>query len=752
MDRLAYLDQAMTLLNEALELSPGYWPARFALAMTAFSAPPFLGLTDEAIRNFEILIAEGGQGIESVLLQAYLNLGEALLRAGREEEAMGRWREGLERFPDDEALARKVSGGEEDDPVPFEPAPDPGGPEPVYALEPITVEAGSFALGDPRAGIPVTSTAVYNTPGGAADVLQAFQTMPGVTRMSEGSDLYVRGGDAAETAVFVDGVRVHEAGMFERLDGSLFGILDPAVLRRAYFSSGGFSVRYGDALSGVLDAETVGIPPVESWRLGANVVSLGGTLRRHLGEGGGAWASATATDVRALLALQGREEEYPRSPRAGQITAGIAFLGDDGTELRTTALGVWDRSDKLIRALGYQGTFTGSNGTTMVATRFLRALASGGSLTVSGGATRRTTGFRLGVLDRHRTDDALEVRAAAQREDGHSWLRVGSEARYLRSAERGTVPTVEAFAPGSPSQALPGRPVGHSHVGGYVEGGARPADKVAFTAGMRVDRLPGESGWTADPRVSAAFEHGGWTVRSGVGVFHQSRLRVRYQEPDGGSPSGTARRARHLALGLERDGRWPVRVEIYEKRYDRYAPDGALGPMAVAGSARGVDVIVRRPVGGIRGWISYSFLHRRATLADGRVVPANTDVTHSASVVATGWLNERWELGGTGRFASGRPFTPVEGPRSSPEPRATTSPDYGAPNSDRMPAYVRLDGRLTHYRSVRGGLLVIYLEALNLLARRNLMSYQYDGDYAHRYAVETFFAERTLILGVEARF
>ncbi|MGD8279144.1 MAG: TonB-dependent receptor plug domain-containing protein, partial [Gemmatimonadota bacterium] len=317
MDRLSYLDRATNMLEEALELSPGYWPARFSLAMTDFSAPPFLGLTGEAIEHFQRLIAEGGQGIESVLPEVYLHLGEALLRAGRREEAMESWREGLKRFPDDPALAGKVAGGERDRLDPSDSTPAGVGPEGAYEMEPITVQAGSFALGDPRAGIPVTRTQVYNTPGGTADVLQAFQTMPGVTRLGEGSDLYVRGGDASETAVFIDGLRVHEAGMFERLDGSLFGILDPAVLRRAYFSSGGFSVRYGDALSGVLDAETEGIPPVESWRAGVNVVSLGGTLRRHLGNRAGVWASATATDVRGLLALQGREEEYPNAPRAG---------------------------------------------------------------------------------------------------------------------------------------------------------------------------------------------------------------------------------------------------------------------------------------------------------------------------------------------------------------------------------------------------------------------------------------------------
>ncbi len=53
---------------------------------------------------------------------------------------------------------------------------------------------------------------------------------------------------------------------------------------------------------------------------------------------------------------------------------------------------------------------------------------------------------------------------------------------------------------------------------------------------------------------------------------------------------------------------------------------------------------------------------------------------------------------------------------------------------------------------VNGGAVVVYIEGLNLLDRGNVMSYTYDAAYRDPRPVRTFFADRTLLLGVEARF
>ena len=108
-----------------------------------------------------------------------------------------------------------------------------------------------------------------------------------------------------------------------------------------------------------------------------------------------------------------------------------------------------------------------------------------------------------------------------------------------------------------------------------------------------------------------------------------------------------------------------------------------------------------------------------------------------------------WEIGTTTRLGSGRPFTPVVDSRIVDGLR---EPVHGAPHSDRLPAYARFDTRLTRLVPTAKGTYVFYIEGLNLLDRRNIMAYTYDASYARRVPVESFFANRTLVIGAEAMF
>jgi hypothetical protein len=53
---------------------------------------------------------------------------------------------------------------------------------------------------------------------------------------------------------------------------------------------------------------------------------------------------------------------------------------------------------------------------------------------------------------------------------------------------------------------------------------------------------------------------------------------------------------------------------------------------------------------------------------------------------------------------------------------------------------------------MRGGLIVGYLEALNVLDRANVVGYTYDATYRERRPIDSFFGDRTLVFGAEARF
>ncbi|WP_420126003.1 hypothetical protein [Longimicrobium sp.] len=738
--------QANGLLEEALQIDSTHWEARFSLAMNHFHTPEFLGRTPDAIRHLETLLRQQGDAAQPHFAETYLYLGDLYRRTGRVDEATALWRRGAALFPADGRFAEKLgTGGGASASTPA--ARDSNR---VVVMEAITVEGGT-RMDDTRSAVALKRVDVLTTPGGTADVMQAFQTAPGATRASEGSDLYVRGGDPAEAPVFVDGARLFYPGRYETLNGATFGILDSQVLDAAYFSSGGFSARYGDALSGVLDVRTIGRPGTRTLALNANTVQLGTSLRLPMAPSVGAWASVRGTDAGLMLAMHGRADEFARAPAALEGMAGVVWEPRAGSEVKLTAMADEDALAREVDAYGYSGPFR-SRGSNRLAALSGRTLLGEGRVALRGAlsASRRQTRFRFGVLDRERTDRGATARVDADVSlAGGGRVSFGAEGAWMDNAQAGIVPSTDRLAPGSPADPLD-RGEDARHVGGYVEAERALSPSLAVIAGMRADQLPGEDAWSADPRLALAYRAGGWTLRLGGGAFHQGRWRTKYRVPEAGSPAGTPTSARHLVLGAERGGEPSLKVEGYVKRYGDYVPDGD-GPRIEAGRVAGVDAIVRwSEQRRLNGWITYSYLDGQVELADGRTAPSAVDVRHSLTGVARWSFRPSWELGSTLRVGSGKPFTAITGGGEDADGRVV--PVYGAPNGARLPTYRRLDARVTRYVPMRAGVGVVYLETLNLLDTKNVAGYTYGAGFAERRPTLSYFSRRTLVLGLGLTF
>ncbi len=91
------------------------------------------------------------------------------------------------------------------------------------------------------------------TIAGEPDVIKTMQLLPGVSKGVEGStDFFVRGGDADQNLVLLDGAPIYNTG-------HLFGfmsVFNPDVLGDVTIVKGGFPAYYGGRLSSILDIET----------------------------------------------------------------------------------------------------------------------------------------------------------------------------------------------------------------------------------------------------------------------------------------------------------------------------------------------------------------------------------------------------------------------------------------------------------------------------------------------------------------
>ena len=129
--------------------------------------------------------------------------------------------------------------------------------EATIKLDGVTVTSGYY---DQIRTEPVSVSSfnyeeIRRTPGGFEDVVRALSIIPGVAKQSGGrNDLVVRGGAPSENLYILDGFVVPNINHFstQGASGGTNSYVDLDFINNTTFSTGGFSVKYGDRLSSTL--------------------------------------------------------------------------------------------------------------------------------------------------------------------------------------------------------------------------------------------------------------------------------------------------------------------------------------------------------------------------------------------------------------------------------------------------------------------------------------------------------------------
>src|SRR4030095_15079960 len=144
-------------------------------------------------------------------------------------------------------------------------------------LTAVTITAGTFEASDrKRAAAVLDPIDIFTTAGANADVTQALKTLPGAQQVGESEGLFVRGGTAAETKIFIDGTLVNRFFYNSAPNIAGYARFSPFLFKGTVFSTGGYSALYGQALSSAVILESIDLPDRTSARLGVSVLSLDG--------------------------------------------------------------------------------------------------------------------------------------------------------------------------------------------------------------------------------------------------------------------------------------------------------------------------------------------------------------------------------------------------------------------------------------------------------------------------------------------
>ena len=594
------------------------------------------------------------------------------------------------------------------------------------------------------------------------DVLRAVEVLPGVVSTSDFSSAFnVRGGSADQNLILIDGFPVYNPFHL----GGVFSVFNSDMVGRAELIAGGFPAQYGGRVSSVLNVESdpgdKGLDVRGGVSLLATRVSVGADAPTRFAEKLG-FRSARAR-------IAGRRSYFD------QLFKPVFEFPYHLTDLQAYAEG-WTRGGGRLSLTAYTGRdlvdFVGVDsfplkakwdwGNDLAGLRWLRHTSRGEIIDARAGFSQFNTSIlfpefsdtRFTSRVRHgfgRVDLQLPTRTRVE-------IKLGAEANQLSYANR-AVSGGTVFREGRESGSL---------LGVYTQGNWRPNPSWLVELGGRVDAwLASENHVSVQPRLAVKrFLTQDAALKLAVGRYSQFIHSLREEELPLGIDVWVLSGARapqvtsdQIQGGIELfHGGWYGSLESYYRDFDGVATnnfaddpntshDDLIGGV---GKSYGVDLLVRKDEGRVRGFITASWLRAVRTFPDPTtgIVPA-PEVTYppifdrrlDLDLVLSTRLPRGWEGGLRWNLGTGLPYTKVMGSYLMYEyhivnrglRRINDSPDsaniaviVGPRNQERYPTYHRLDMSVRKPFTKSWGLLTPYLQVLNVYNRKNPLFYFFD--------------------------
>jgi len=298
----------------------------------------------------------------------------------------------------------------------------------------------------------------------------------------------------------------------------------------------------------------------------------------------------------------------------------------------------------------------------------------------------------------------------------------------------------------SPLDSLAGHITGRSFKDVvYVENVVQLGDQFLVNIGGRADYFDFDKDLTWSPRVNVSYKIApAATVRGAWGYYYQSPIYNQLAYSFASDTNTQSQRAIHyvagadwsLPLNAESNHFLKLKVEVYHKDYDRLInasvnSDGRVNYSRrndAVGRTNGLDVCFTYSHPSFYGWISYSLLKAEQKMLNDSLgwFPRYTDQRHTVAVVGELDCGSQWNLGLRLVYGSGYAFTPSTASYNTAQRYWEWVP--GQPNSSHMPAYRRVDARLTRNFSLFGLAASGFLDVNNLFNWVNIQSYRYRID------------------------
>ncbi|MGB7394958.1 MAG: TonB-dependent receptor [Pricia sp.] len=560
--------------------------------------------------------------------------------------------------------------------------------EAINALTGVTLTAGTFEAGDNSKVSVLKPLDIVTTAGAVGDIAGAMRTLPGTSNVSEDGRLFVRGGEAGETQVFIDGLRV-----FHPFTATANGIptrarFSPFLFEGITFSTGGYSAEYGQALSSVLLLNTIDVPVQEKTDI--SVMSVGAGLGHTE-----IWGDQSLSVNTQYINLKPYEALIPsnqgvRWNRPYQSIAGEAVFRSKGEKSLFKLYTSFNNADLDIdqEDINFEDfiRFRLNNRNLYFNSSYKHFLEKEWTLTT--GASIAWDANDIGIRE-----DAFDVRETSShvkfklKKNFSSRFNLSFGSEYFITDYEEDFRSGDGPGPGSPVGPGSGSPEGQVSPegpgsgfpdgfqfrtgfkeglwGGFVESDIFFSNQLALKLGARAEYSNLIEDFTLAPRVSLAYkssEKGQFSLA--YGDFYQNPRADALRYDTGLDQEKTS----HYILNYQHlgDGK-TFRAEAYYKDYDGLVKFNAEMPSLDSdfsnlgsGYATGIDVFWRdnKSIKNLDYWVSYGYLDTERDFRNFRErATPNFAPKHNLSVVTKYWIEEwRSQVGLSYSYSSGRPY------------------------------------------------------------------------------------------------
>ncbi|WP_460219482.1 TonB-dependent receptor [Psychroserpens sp. MEBiC05023] len=589
----------------------------------------------------------------------------------------------------------------------------------MEALDAVVISAGTFEANDNSKVSVLNSLDVVTTASALGDFVGALQTLPGTSTVSEDGRLFVRGGDANEAQIFIDGIRVFTPYSPTTNNIPTRGRYSPFLFDGITFSTGGYSAEYGNALSSVLLLNTIDEPDQNKTDIG--IMSVGGSLG-HTKKWDKTSLSVNASyiNLAPYLAVYSDRNDWHKPYEGAQGEAVFRQKFENGMLKFYAAFDAANfelTQDDINITEGVR--FKLNNKNFYANTSYKGVLSNGWSMHTGLSYTIAKTDIEVIGNDIQNDEKSAHVKLKFKK-------RFNSRFKLSFGAEHFTTKFDEAFSNNDLNVSYG---FTNNNTAAFAESDIVFSKDFALKLGVRADHYALSDEFQIAPRASVAYK----TSKNGqlsvaYGNFYQNANNNILKFNSEVQTQNTA----HYIMNYQHvtDGRI-FRAEVYRKEYnDLVKFDTQMESFdsnfdnTGSGYAQGLDLFFRdnKSIKNVDYWLSYSYLD---TERNYRNYPTQAQPgfanTHNFSAVAKYWINDwKSQVGFAYTFASGRPYD---------------NPNANEFLGEMTKSYNSLSLNWAYLISQQK---ILYVSVNNVLGFKNINGYQYantpdmNGNFARR--------------------